>query len=104
MVRWAEHPSMQDDLSNLSIIYVDSIDIAYPEADGHSLFGSTGIVHTDSHQGSIGNCWFMHGASAVAHKAGRLERIFLNDELSSNGIYGLQLYIMGVPTTVTIDD
>ena len=46
----------------------------------------------------------MHGASAVAQRPGRLERVFLNTELSSNGIYGLQLYVLGVPTTVTIDD
>ena len=46
----------------------------------------------------------MHGASAVAHKPGRLERIFLNNELSNNGIYGLQFYVLGVPATVVIDD
>ena len=46
----------------------------------------------------------MHGASAVARKAGRIESIFYNTELSSNGIYALRLYILGVPTTVTIDD
>ena len=46
----------------------------------------------------------MHGAAAVAGKAGRLEKIFLNDELSNNGIYGLQFYILGVPATVYIDD
>lgn len=46
----------------------------------------------------------MHGASAVANRAGRLERLFLNDSLSSNGIYGFQFYVLGVPTTLTIDD
>jgi hypothetical protein len=46
----------------------------------------------------------MHGASAVAEKASRIERIFLNDSLSSNGIYGCQMYVLGVPTTITIDD
>jgi calpain-15 len=46
----------------------------------------------------------MHGMAAVAEKPGRIERIFLNEELSSNGIYGVQLYVLGVPTTVVIDD
>ena len=46
----------------------------------------------------------MHGASAVAAKPGRIERVFLNDELSNNGIYGLNFYALGVPTTVLIDD
>lgn len=104
MVRWNEHGSMKENLSNLDITWVESIDIAYPEEDGYSLFGSTGIQSTDIYQGTLGNCWFMHGASAVAAKPGRLENVFLNDELSSNGIYGLQFYALGVPTTVTIDD
>ena len=46
----------------------------------------------------------MNGAANVAEKKERLKRIFLNDGMSNNGIYGCQLYIMGVPTTVTIDD
>jgi hypothetical protein len=46
----------------------------------------------------------MSGASSVANKASRLEKVFLNTELSNNGIYGFEFYILGVPTTVTIDD
>ena len=46
----------------------------------------------------------MHAASAVAERPHRLEKIFLNDELSNNGIYGCQMYPLGLPTTVTIDD
>ena len=46
----------------------------------------------------------MHGASAVARDPERLKKIFYNNELSNNGIYALRLYVLGVPTTVTIDD
>ena len=46
----------------------------------------------------------MHGASAVGAKPSRIENLFLNDELSNNGIYGLNFYALGVPTTVLIDD
>jgi calpain-15 len=46
----------------------------------------------------------MHGASAVAGVPSRLERVFLNNEISSNGIYGLNLYVLGVPYTMMIDD
>ena len=46
----------------------------------------------------------MHGASAVAHKPERINRVFLNDELSSNGVYGVQFYVLGVPATIVIDD
>jgi hypothetical protein len=46
----------------------------------------------------------MHGASAVAMRPGRLESIFLNNELSSNGVYGVNLHILGIKTTVVVDD
>jgi hypothetical protein len=46
----------------------------------------------------------MHGASAVAKDPVRLKNIFYNDELSSVGIYALRVYVLGVPTTITVDD
>ena len=46
----------------------------------------------------------MQGASAVAQKSDRLESIFYNESLSKRGIYALKLYVLGVPTTVTVDD
>jgi hypothetical protein len=76
--------------------------------EGHyNLYGtthdSTGHA-TDIYQGSIGNCWFMHGASAVAKDPKRLEAIFYNNDLSSVGIFALRMYVLGVPTTITLDD
>ena len=41
--------------------------------EGKSLFGSTGIRPADIRQGSIGNCWFMSAASAIAEYPGRME-------------------------------
>jgi hypothetical protein len=46
----------------------------------------------------------MHGASAVAQVPNRIEKVFLNDSLSKTGIYGCQMYALGVPVTVTVDD
>jgi hypothetical protein len=108
MIRWDEHPSGWGDLTKQrdKVKWVESIDITFPE-DEYSLYGTTHARwghSTDIYQGQIGNCWFMHGASVVARKPARLEKIFYNDELSSMGIYGLKMYILGVPTTVTIDD
>jgi hypothetical protein len=74
------------------------------EFPSHTLFGSDGITPKDIKQGSIGNCWFMAAASAVAEKAHRLDRIFLQDETNESGIYALRLHALGVPTTLTIDD
>ena len=107
MIRDAAHPQDRGhaDLSDFvtAADIVDSIDIVYPP-NHYSLFGTTGVSADDIYQGALGNCWFMHGAAAVANKPGRLEKVFLNNELSTNGIYGFQFYILGVPTTVTIDD
>lgn len=72
----------------------------------HSLFGTNGVTPEDIRQGSLGNCWIMAGASAVAELPGRLEKVFLNKEnkVSKNGIYGVNLYTLGVPHTIIIDD
>ena len=108
MVRNQDHPSASGDLSRMmeKIKWIDSIDIRFSDSE-YSLYGDeypkTGHA-TDIYQGQIGNCWFMHGASAVARNPDRLKRIFYNNGLSNNGIYALRLYVLGVPTTVTIDD
>ena len=57
-------------------------------------------------QGSIGNCWFISAASALAEVPGRVEKIFLNanNEVSASGIYAVQFYTLGIPHTVIVDD
>ena len=76
----------------------------FPADDGYSLWGTEGVRPADIKQGQIGNCWFLSGAAAVAEKPDRLQKVFLNRELSSEGIYALQMYALGVPFTLTIDD
>lgn len=39
------------------------------------LWGTDGITPLDVRQGSVGNCWFMAAASALAEKPQRLEKI-----------------------------
>ena len=48
----------------------------------------------------------MSAASALSEHPGRLEKVFLNniDEVSPNGIYAVNLYTLGVPHTVIVDD
>jgi len=57
-------------------------------------------------QGEIGSCGFVAAAAALAAVPGRIEKIFLNNknELSKNGIYGVNFYSLGVPHTVIVDD
>ena len=33
-----------------------------------------------------------------------MESVFLNTEVSANGIYGVNFYTLGVPHTVIVDD
>ena len=70
----------------------------------HTLFGEDGVTVEDINQGSLGNCWFLSGASALAEVPGRIERVFLNTELNDAGIYAVNFYTLGVPHTVIIDD
>ena len=48
----------------------------------------------------------MTAASALAEKPKRLEKIFLNadHETNKNGVYAVNLYVLGVPHTVVVDD
>ena len=72
----------------------------------HTLFGSKGVTPQDMRQGAIGNCWFISAASALSEVPGRVEKIFLNanNEISAAGIYAVQLYTLGIPHTVIVDD
>ena len=76
----------------------------FTKEKGYSLFGKNGVTPQDMRQGAIGNCWFISAASALSEKAGRLEKVFLNDDISDNGIYAVQLYTLGIPHTVIVDD
>lgn len=71
-----------------------------------TLWGSDGITPADVRQGGLGDCWFLAAASAIAEVPHRMEKIFLNDqnELKANGIYGVNMYTLGVPNTMIVDD
>lgn len=70
----------------------------------NKFWGTEGIMPSDVRQGAIGNCWFMAAASAMAEKPKRLEQVFLNEETSKIGMYGVNLYTLGVKHTVIVDD
>ena len=79
---------------------------ASEEFPGNPFWGLRGITPIDVRQGAVGDCWFMVAASALAEQPDRLEKIFLNvsGETNMNGIYGVNLYALGVPHTVVVDD
>ena len=72
----------------------------------HTLFGN-GISADDAIQGEVGNCWFIAAASAVADADPSLvKKAFLNtsNTLNAAGIYAVDIYTLGVPHTVVVDD
>ena len=72
----------------------------------YTLFGSKGVNPEDILQGSIGNCWFMSAISAIAEEPGRVEKMFLNtsNAVEPKGIYGVNMFALGVPITIIVDD
>jgi len=75
-------------------------------ASENHLWGADGITPNDVKQGGLGNCWVLSAASAIAEKPGRIEKIFLNESSTLNdaGVYAVNLYSLGVPHTVVVDD
>ena len=72
----------------------------------NTLFGK-GVSADDIYQGRVGNCWFLAAASAVADAdPGLVTKAFLNtdNQLNAAGIYAVDLYTLGVPHTVVVDD
>jgi len=46
----------------------------------------------------------MAAVSALAEVKGRIDSVILNDDISQAGIYGVNMYALGVPFTEYVDD
>ena len=69
-----------------------------------SLYGTKGIRPAAIDQGELGSCWFLSVCAALAEWPERVNKIFTNTEYSKEGIFELNLFLMGKPVKVTIDD
>jgi hypothetical protein len=69
-----------------------------------SLWGSLGVKPNGINQGGLGDCWFLAAASAIAEKPSRLQKIFVNTDYPAEGIFELNMFFSGRPTTVVVDD
>ena len=79
-------------------------DDGFPEVTMWGPNGKESVNPQDINQGYIGNCWIMAAISAMAEVPGRVDSIFVNDDLSEAGIYAVQMYTLGVPFTQIVDD
>ena len=76
----------------------------FPEVTMWGPNGKSSVNPQDINQGYIGNCWIMAAISAIAEVPGRVDSVFVNDEISEAGIYAVQMYTLGVPFTQIVDD
>jgi len=61
-----------------------------------SLFGHTGRPEVaTSHQGDLGDCWFLAAATALAEKPERIQKLFITKEYAENGTFQTQFYVGG---------
>jgi calpain-15 len=63
-----------------------------------------GIQPNDISQGAIGDCWFLSALAALAEWPDRIKRLVETKEISENGAYAVNLYVMGVPVRAVVDD
>ena len=75
-----------------------------PDLGDVTLYGSDDLNPNDINQGQLGNCWIISAVSAVAEHGGRIKNLILNDSISQSGIYGVNMYALGVPYTEYVDD
>ena len=59
---------------------------------------------SDATQGYLGDCWFIASISSFAEVPQRVKAAFLTDETNGVGVYAVELYLLGTPITVIIDD
>jgi len=73
-------------------------------ANGWSLWGENGVDFKDFDQGTIGNCYLISGMATVSEIPSRITKVFDNADLNEAGFYQLNLYKLGSPIKVQIDD
>jgi len=72
---------------------------------GISMFGNEDVIAPhDIDQGSLGDCYYLSAAGAMAEYEDRFKSLFVVDELNSKGIYAFNVFVKGVPTELAIDD
>lgn len=79
----------------------------FPASSGYKIFENDSadkIELDDIMQGALGDCWVLSAISALAEVPSRVYKLFGTRTRNSAGIYVINLYDLGVPTAVVIDD
>ena len=71
----------------------------------YSMWGTQGVRPEDVIQSDdLGSCWLVVSGAMVAEEQNRVETMFLTDELNGAGVYAAELFLLGLPITVVVDD
>ena len=89
---------------NITYKRVSDSSFPQPREGNMSFWGTNGISVDDINQGALGDCWLLSAISALAEVPHRIDDVFVNDEISDKGIYAMNMYTLGVPHTVIVDD
>ena len=73
-------------------------------SEEYSMWGDGDIEPDDAIQGQLGNCWLHVAAMSIAEDPQRIKDIMLVDEKNTAGVYAAQMYMLGLPVTVVVDD
>lgn len=69
------------------------------------MWGTQGVRPEDVIQSDeLGSCWLIVSSAMVAEEQNRVQTMFLTDTLNGAGVYAAELFLLGIPITVVIDD
>eukprot|EP00930_Biecheleria_cincta_P080550 TRINITY_DN6889_c0_g1_i2.p1 TRINITY_DN6889_c0_g1~~TRINITY_DN6889_c0_g1_i2.p1 ORF type:complete len:1395 (+),score=236.57 TRINITY_DN6889_c0_g1_i2:28-4185(+) len=63
-----------------------------------------GVKPTDIQQGALGDCWLLAALAALAEQPNRVKQLFGDCEYNELGVYEVNCFKNGRPTTVVVDD
>jgi hypothetical protein len=52
----------------------------------------------------VGDCYYLAGIAALAEFPDRIKKILATPYKNKAGIYGLNVYVRGIPTLLLVDD
>lgn len=78
--------------------------VDFQEASKPYVLFEGNIEPNDIKQGALGDCWFMCALSSIAEFDTLVKELFLQEEVSPQGVYQIRLCKNGNWITVTVDD
>ena len=106
MTIWENAKFSRGDLADQEAItkYLRAYDFGWSVYNGWSLWGSDGIQLNDMKQGDIGNGHIIAAAATIAQKSAVIEAIFDNEDLNNEGFYQINMFKLGSPIVIQVDD